>query len=262
MDVLDSSTRIRSKRNAFLAILLVRVTNLFLQGLECNVENGKCTSCAVSEAVDEFGLCVPCIANCNFKKIKNLYFNFNIFLGIRCDHTVDQKCFECQSPFKVIDYKKSSYVNLGDPNYQDDDFCIDATNLPSSENGLYLASASSLSFEKCQVTNCWSCLASNTCEECKDPNDSSNLLYPFDDNGYSCDPCLQSQGLYLDSDSKCHRCSTNCQTCSLFSHCLTCPDGTFLQPSTPTCDSECPPLFYKDLTQNKCLPCDSSCKTN
>lgn len=179
-----------------------------------------------------------------------------------CDHSVDQKCFECHPPYKVMDYKKSSYVNLGDSNYQEEDFCIDTTGMPSSSEGLYLASTSSLSFEKCEIANCWSCLAANTCEECRELNGSSNLLYPFPDDNYSCDPCLQSQGFYLDSNSKCQRCPTVCETCSSSSSCLTCSSGSFMHPTISTCVRDCPSLFYKDSIQKECVPCDSSCKPN
>lgn len=153
-------------------------------------------------------------------------------------------------------------MNAGDPGYQDKDFCIDATNMPLTENGLYLVNHS---YEKCKVTNCWACTTADTCDECRDPSDSSIQLYPVrnvENEKDTCNTCLEEDGFYFDSDSKCQRCFSECQTCSSFPDCLTCPDGTFLQPTTPTCGPECPSLFYKDSTQNKCLPCDSSCKTN
>ena len=105
----------------------------------------------------------------------------------------------------------------------------------------------------------------SACTECSGPNfnqcsacstgyflqPASTICLNFCPNGYGEDTV----------NRVCVSCDTSCSQCTgpTNTQCSACSPGYFLQPSSTTCLDSCPVLYWADLTNNICLPCDTSC---
>ncbi|KAL4500217.1 hypothetical protein ABPG73_011325 [Tetrahymena malaccensis] len=84
----------------------------------------------------------------------------------------------------------------------------------------------------------------------------------FVENTNECQPCDQSLGYYLDSNSKCFKCHNSCKTCNGGDDksCTKCADKlSFLDGLCKTCDIN--NKYFIEESTNKCLQCHDTCQT-
>ncbi|KAL4493949.1 hypothetical protein ABPG72_021966 [Tetrahymena utriculariae] len=78
--------------------------------------------------------------------------------------------------------------------------------------------------------------------------------------------CVQNcpSNTYQSSSTTCLDCNSNCKTCSSSgkpNNCQSCSGTLFLSTSGNTCTSNCLINEFKNTSNNKCIPCHSSCST-
>ena len=98
-------------------------------------------------------------------------------------------------------------------------------------------------------SSCLSCYSHATLDVSNQCNCNNGYYMIINSNPCATTPC-----------STCTACNSNCKTCvTTATTCLSCYSGTYLNPLTETCDSSCPDGYYKQISDNSCQKCDSSC---
>ena len=136
--------------------------------------------------------------------------------------------------------------------------CTDSTvnQCSACKPGYFLQPSSTICLDSCPV-GYWRNTTSNTCMECdiacSNCTNATNTECSACNTGYFLQPssttCLSScpNGAFPNSTSNlCLNCDISCALCTGPAHteCSACKPGFFLQPSSTSCLSSCPPIYY------------------
>ena len=169
-----------------------------------------------------------------------------------CDGGSSTNCLSCSGSYLYLPPVGSCMASCPEGYYQNED-SMQCTQCFQGNEPIYYA--------------CATCSggASNNCNSCN----PGYFLHP-NTEGVCLNPC--PAGFWGDSSTKtCQPCYNNslhtsihsCKTCKVSesSRCLTCFNGTFLQPDNDRyCLSTCPSTYWRDVSSNKCITCNITCQ--
>lgn len=228
----------------------------------CSLCHSSCKNCTSSNQNS-------CL-NCN-----EFEYLFNGTCGKECPQKTyknnqSMKCEQC--PFKCDSCQNYNHCDLCQNQYYlaDDFYCYFCTSekckndCPSNEFFFNFTCVKSCPQHYYSDSKNYCLECHNSCEKCNGSLSNNCLECPLDLIFYE-NSCLKNCPIntYLNTSNvkECSFCHPSCSSCtgSENNQCLNCAFPLFLYENS--CLSQCPEKYYKNNETNKCLKCNSLCKT-